>query len=147
MTSVLQVNVSKDRFQQFNIIENDGNGDCLFLALLDFIKRSKINIGLNPSSADDLRLLAANYLLTIDDDEQQLNFDRFKDELILNLHDHVPSIANYGLHRNGDVEIERSYWEYMTTPGTYGTYVELCAIAEQFEFAGNVIQRNDTNTC
>lgn len=56
--------INNEVSQQFNIIENDTGGDCLFLSLLDFLNNRKDRFTSVPSDANELRNMAVNYILS-----------------------------------------------------------------------------------
>lgn len=45
--------------------------------------------------------------------------------------------------------VQKAYSSYMSTPGIYGTMVELCAMAELFDFGFYIVRKNDSEnyTC
>lgn len=133
---------------QFDIVENAGSGDCLFYALLDFLRRHNTeftNIPI-PHSADDLRMKAVEHILKPNADGHQLNFERFKDNLMVNLQN---EITCWSMDEVSDETMKESYSSHMTTPGNYGTTSELCVIAELFDFGFNIVRRDDSDkfTC
>lgn len=133
----LQVINDRDRspsFQQFDIMENAGSGDCLFHALLEFLRRHSTTFRNVPDNDTELRIKAVRHILEPD------NFDRFKDNLSANLHNEITGDADY---EDMDATWKHSYSIYMSTPGMYGTTSELCDISELFGFSFNTVRRED----
>lgn len=131
-------------FHQFDIIENEASGDCLFQALLRFLE---INAHIFPDTAPDvheLRSSAVKHITFCDDETGTSNFDRFKFSVMVNLNnersleDDTPPAT-----------LMNEYKEYMSKPGTYATTSELCAIAEMYNFGFHIIQKDsdDGYTC
>lgn len=128
---------SGNSFQQFDIIQNDALVDWLFYALVDFLRIWKINFSNIPCNVNEPRLNAVNYILSKNSEELQLHYERFRASLITNLRNQIANLSQCN-----DDNIKNAYSNYMSTPGNYGTTVELCAIAELFNFGFIVIQEN-----
>lgn len=142
--NILQIkNKDGTAFQQFKIIENEALGDCLFHATLEFLKRRKAKFKEIPNYTDELRKRTVEYILSSNAIGFLLNFDRFQDSLMFNLQHHIPNILNYGTNEKVNSEIRHSYRQYMSTPGKFGTFTELCCMAEIFGFSGYMFMEID----
>lgn len=126
-------------YHQFDTIDNDASGDCLFSAVLEFLRIQKISAN-TPSNVHELRAMAVNHIVRFNDEEGQSNFGRFKDNLTTNLQHEIPVFSSSSIT---DEILERNYVSYMSSPGKFGTTAELCALAEIFNFGFCVIQKND----
>lgn len=130
----------------FDIIENDSSGDCLFSSVLGFIKIKKVNSPNLPNDVQELRSMTVNHIIGPYNEEDHSNFDRFKDNLVINLQSEIPSFSSCS---TSDKILKRDYASYMSSAGKYGTTAELCAMAEKCNFGFHVIRRNDSSnyTC
>ena len=61
---ILNDSSSEKTYQQFSIIENGGAGDCLFLAVLAFLRNPKNNHINAPKDTSELRQRAVNYIVS-----------------------------------------------------------------------------------
>lgn len=104
-------------YQQFNVIENYGDGDCLFRALLEFLINPKNNFIDKPLNVIELRVRAVNHILKLSNDGCPVNLERFKDRIYINLKNHIPRLSRYDLFEFSDETIARTYSKYMSTPG------------------------------
>lgn len=120
---------------QFEVIENDATGDCLFTSVWQFLKRHKTACVNMPVYVVDLRLRAVNHIRS--------DFNRFQSTLTENLREQVPSFQSDVIKLE---TVKDDYVGYMSAPRTYGTTTELCALAEIFNFGFCVIRSNDDNS-
>ncbi|KAJ6647897.1 hypothetical protein Bhyg_03121, partial [Pseudolycoriella hygida] len=128
-------------YQQFTIVENAGAGECLFLSVLNFLNNNIDRFNNIPKTATELRRRTVNYILSMSSDGSHLNFDRFRDSIIINLRNHIPGMTNT-LELNGsDEALQTAYFNYMSSYGVFATATELCAMSELFGFEFYVIQR------
>lgn len=130
-------------YHQFEIIEKDATGDCLFSSILEFLRIHKDVFPDVPNDTLGLRSMAVEHILKPTDNADQSNFDRFKFDLTENLLQEIPSFTS------SDTPVEtlkNDYASYMTTPKKYGTTAELCALAEIFSFGFYVIRLNNQDS-
>lgn len=120
---IRNIDGKKRNFAAFKILENDGNGDCLFLSMQQFLKHSKIYRV--PSDVIDLRRKIVNYI------SHSSNWNRFVDTIIFNLENHLPILQN---ERYTDLFKAKTYRNYMHQQYQYGTSAELQAASEIFDF-------------
>lgn len=131
---------SKIQRLSFEIIENTGQGDCLFHSLQEFIEDHKKDFNEIPNDIEELRLRIVNYILSTNAPGFISNWDRFVDNIIFNNHKQIPSLLNIGKNKAKIDDIKKDYFNYMTKSGHYGTFTELTVAAEIHGFAGSVIQ-------
>lgn len=127
--------MNEDTIQQFDIIENEAGGDCLFLTLIAFLKNHRTSFNNVPSDANELRKMAVNHIVSND-------ISRFKDSISINLRNEIPGLVINDKNDESPEICKESYSNHMLTPGNYGTVAELCAIAELFGFDFFVIRQN-----
>lgn len=89
------------------------------------------------------RVMYANFvillwIITHNPSTGQSYFDRFKEDLLINLNEQIPSFSSDSA---SDETLRNDYATYMSTPGKYGTSVELCAMAELFNFGFYIIRK------
>lgn len=125
-------------YHQLDIQENIGEGNCLFLAVLDFLKCLSGKFENIPANVNDLRTRSVNHIVSGTYDGSKRNFCRYKDSIISNL---AQQFSPTSIH--GDKDIMDVYSSYMSTPGEYGTSAELCAMGELFNFGFYVIREVD----
>lgn len=126
----------------FDIKENSAGGNCLFLSLVDFMNDNKDKFK-NIPNEKKLRQQAANYVLFQNSVGFQTNWDRFKDNIIFNLQNKIECLSRYGENEIMNNRIKKAYVEYMSQDGIYGTFSELSSIAEIYNFAGQILQRDN----
>ncbi|KAJ6647765.1 hypothetical protein Bhyg_02988 [Pseudolycoriella hygida] len=130
-------------YNQFDVIEKDKTGDCLFASVLEFLRIRKDIFPTPPKDVSDLRTMAVNHILKRDTDGHQSNFERFQFNRIENLRNEIPS---FSLQDTTLENLKSDYYEYMSTPHKYGTMTELCAMAEIFNFGFWVIRQTDQSS-
>lgn len=129
----------------FEIIETQFDGNCLFSAIFEFTERNKIRLRSPPVSGSQIRIQTVDYILLRNSIGFQQNWDRFYDNIKFNLESKIADLSKYGDNEKNDALIRQSYRDYMSRPGTFGTFTELCASAELYGFSGNIFQHTDSN--
>lgn len=129
-------------YQKFDIIENIGAGECLFSSVLQFLRNNVFNVV--PKDTIELLRMTVNYILSLSSDGLQLNFDRFRDSIFVNLHIHIPEFASMLEQNDSDEVAQTAYFNYMSSHGVCGTATELCAMSELFGFEFYVIQQTNS---
>lgn len=124
---------------QFDIVENDGAGNCLFLAILEYLRGHSHLFPDTPNDVHQLRTATVNHIVLPIDQLNQSNFERFKDNLMVNLNNHIPTVINGTA--TSDEWWKTEYAKYMSSPGIYGTTAELCAMSELFNFSFYVVRK------
>lgn len=113
----------KSNFLIFKILENDGNGDCLFLSIMQFLKYDDTHE--LPNSAIALRQEIVNYI------SHPSNWNRFLDTIIFNLENLLPILQEKDYSDRYKIKV---YNNYMCQENQFGTFAELQAASEIFNF-------------
>lgn len=132
---------SKIKSQSFEVIENDGNGNCLFDSILQFLKE-KNKIFKIPKNSYFLRMEIVNYILSSNQPGFQSNWDRFQNTLTVNNHKQIPSLLNLNESQYSNDKAKIDYFNYMSESGKFGTFTEILAASELFGFIGSVSSSN-----
>jgi hypothetical protein len=129
---------SRKRYR-FKIVKNNGGGDCLFLTLAEFLKKSDPQV-----HKDTLRHEIVNYIVGSTGPAKSASvWSRYRHGVKLALERHVPFFQGYSLENEDERTEERAreeYQNYMNQPHVYGTYVELCAAMEKYAFHTTLIE-------
>src|ERR1700761_4171670 len=131
---------SEDNSGIFQIIENEGSGDCLFLSLFEFLEQNRNHLENVPQDAHQVRLETVDYILSRNAIGYQLNWDRMYDSIKCNLETRIENLSKYGRNDKTDEKIKKAYREYMSNAGTCGTSSELSAAAELYGFCGYMVR-------
>jgi len=131
---------SEDNSGIFQITENEGSGDCLFLSLFEFLEQNRNHLENVPQDAHQVRLETVDYILSRNAIGYQLNWDRMYDSIKCNLETRIENLSKYGSNDKTDEEIKKAYREYMSNAGTCGTSSELSAAAELYGFCGYMVR-------
>lgn len=83
-----------DLYHQFDIIEKDATGDCLFSSILEFLIRHHAVFPNMPNDTQDLRSMVVDYISKTTDGAGPSNFDRFRFNLIENLRSEIPNFSS-----------------------------------------------------
>lgn len=137
---------SREPNQQFDIIENSAAGDCLFLAVIEFLRNSVNQFDYIPHSVNDLRSMVVSYISSRTNDTSQPNFNQYKHHTIENLQQQIRSLLSCDKEEDPEQAFKTIYSDYMSTPGKYGTVAELCAMAELFKFEFYVIREMNSDS-
>ncbi|KAJ6647945.1 hypothetical protein Bhyg_03170, partial [Pseudolycoriella hygida] len=137
---IISTNNGNELYHQFDVIETDASGDCLFSAVWEFLKEQCNRFTDVPANQNELRTKSVNFIVASSDNGGAPNFIRFKDTIIANLQHQMLELSNIEVPEG---TIRSAYSKYMSTAGVYGTTAELCALAELFEFSYCVIRQND----
>lgn len=129
----------------FNIIENGGSGNCLFLSIFEFLEHNKEYFKKIPNNAIQLRIRTVDYILSRNSIGFQENWDRFYGNVRFNLDHIIKDLSQYGKNDDKDNEIKKSYRVHMMQASNCGTFSELYALAEIYGFYGYVFQRDASN--
>lgn len=125
----------KTNFLSFKILENEGNGDCLFISIMQFLEHDDIYEP--PNNVTDLRRKIVNYI------SHSSNWNRFVDTIIFNLENLLPIL----LEKNYSEDFKRrEYRNYMSQQSKYGTFAELQAASEIFNFVFTVFRKEIERT-
>lgn len=120
----------KKNYLSFKIMENTGNGDCLFMSIKQFLEfDNQYEI---PSNVTDLRRKIVNYI------SHSSNWSRFIDTIIFNLENLLPSLVEKDY---SDDFKRKEYRNYMGQEFQYGTCAELQAASEIFNFVYIVFRK------
>lgn len=101
----------------FNIIENGGSGNCLFLPIFDFIENNKNGFKNIPNDATHMRVRIVDYIFSRNSIGFQENWDRFYGNLIFNLDYTIKDLFQYDAND-----------EHMIQVGNCGTQRTVCGI-------------------
>lgn len=119
----------------FNITDVDGDGNCLFSTIFDFIVQNKDEFyDKLRQSAHQVRLKTVNYALSRNANGFQPNWERFYPVIKFNLESRITGLDQYGKTEKIDIEIKQLYRNYMSKDGNFGTFSELLAAAESYGF-------------
>lgn len=118
----------------FKILRNAGNGDCLFLSIMQFLTYDEIH-GV-PSNVADLRNEIVNYI------SHPSNWKRFVETIKFNLESYLPML----LKNDADILKTKIYKNYMSQQYQYGTFAELQAASEIFNFVYVVFHKEKRRT-
>lgn len=129
---IRNINGRKPKFIAFKILENAGNGDCLFTSIMQFLEHNG-NYEL-PQNETDLRHKIVDYV------SHSSNWNRFVDTIIFNLESLLPTLRKESY---SDSCKRRIYSRYMSQKGQYGTFSELQAAAELFNFVYVVFRKEE----
>lgn len=116
----------------FKILENAANGDCLFLSIMQFLEHEAIDE--LPNDASDLRNEIVNYI------SHSSNWKRFVNTIVFNLEQILPILNKENFSDRFKTGI---YKKYMMEPYQYGTFAELQAASEIFDFVYVVFRKED----
>lgn len=128
----------------FKIIENKGGGNCLFIALLQYLRHHNIPC---PNSAFILRKEIVKYVTN------ENNWMRFAHTGLLQFLDFPNPIKSYvesGVECTQLFEItecRKIYEDYMSKESVYGTQLELTAASEMYAFDCNIVSYHQNNEC
>lgn len=120
----------KRDFLTFKILENDGNGDCLFLSIMQFLQYDENHE--IPNNAMDLRQKTVNYI------SHSTNWNRFVDTITFNLENALPMLQQKDYT---DRYKTKMYNNYMSKEYQFGTFAELQAASEMFNFVYVVFRK------
>lgn len=121
--NIREIEGKKYNFLSFKILENAGNGDCLFISIMQFLEHEKIYEP--PNNVANLRLEIVNYIL------HSSNWNRFVDTIIFNSENLLPSLVE---KKYSDDFKRKEYHNFMSQQSQYGTFAELQAASEIFHF-------------
>lgn len=121
----------KRHFLTFKVFENDGNGDCLFLSIIQFLKHDENHE--IPNNAMALRQQIVNYI------SHSSNWNRFVDTIIFNLENVLPILQKKDYSDRFKMRI---YSNYMSQECQFGTFAELQAASEIFNFVYVVFRKD-----
>lgn len=123
-------------FATLQVKENGGNGQCLFLSILDHLKHVKHEK--TPRTAADVRKAIVNYIICnwMDYAIGLVNYDQeFQDKL------DEKACSNF-FHIK---KCQKMYETYMNKPTSWGTFVELSAATMLYGFKCVLLQVPKTN--
>ena len=86
----------------FEIIENGGSGDCLFLSLFEFMDNNRNHLENVPQDAHQVRLETVDYILSSNAIGYQMNWDRMYDTIKCNLETRIQNLFKYGSNDKTD---------------------------------------------
>lgn len=127
---VRSVDKEKRNFVAFKIMENAGNGDCLFTSIMQYL--DYVGIYEVPNNETDLRHRIVDYVT------HSSNWSRFVDTIIFNLENLLPILL---MDDFSEMFKRKVYGQYMRQQWQYGTFAELQAAAELFNFVYVVFRK------
>ncbi len=129
---VRNIDGTKTNFAAFKILENDGNGDCLFMSIMQFLEHNDEIMYELPRDVTELRHEIVNYI------SHSSNWNRFTDTIQFNLESLLPIM---GKTDYPEIFRSRAYSHYMKQQRQYGTFAELQAASEIFDFVYVVFRK------
>lgn len=127
---------------EFEIVENDAAGDCLFHSLKQFLDENDQKFKESNINNTELRSRIVEYVLSKNQIGFKPNWERFKEGIMFNLQNHIPLFKNQKSSKTFNNAARKAYSDYMLLPGNCGTFTELDVAAEIFNFAGYIFQLN-----
>lgn len=123
---IRNIDGNRSNFLAFKILDNAANGDCLFSSILQFLEYNQDNESYEmPRNEADLRQKIVNYI------SHRSNWMRFVDTIIFNLENLLPDLKQEDYSNAFKSHI---YSHYMKREYQYGTFAELQAASEIFNF-------------
>lgn len=120
-------------FVAFKILENAANGDCLFSSIMQYLEYNQdTEMYEMPRNVTDLRQKIVSYV------SHRSNWTRFVDTIIFNLENFLPDLQQ---EHYSDEFKRNAYRRYMRRDYQYGTFAELQAASEIFNFVYVVFRK------
>lgn len=124
-----------DNRDEYDIVEVDRDGNCLFSTILDLFSKNLEVFKGAPKVVNEIRQQSVEYIVA--------DWDRFFPVIKTNLGSIVDGFSRTGSTRKQVDNDKKIYTKYMTTNGKYGTFTELLAAAELYGFNGYIFQLSD----
>lgn len=123
----------RTNFLAFKILKNASDGDCLFSSIMQYLEYNHDNEMYEmPKNVTDLRQKIVGYV------SHQSNWPRFVDTIIFNLENLLPDLQQ---DKYSDQFKINAYSRYMSRDYQYGTFAELQAASEIFDFVYVVFRK------